>query len=178
MAVKRLFPPEKMTYNGIGILTVISLIIQYFITFMSDLEMVSRIYAAKDEKTGKKTVLLSALFMALFAFIQAIIGIVALAAVPEVKPNLALATVVFKFSPSLITGLVCASTIFTKDIYQRYINPKIGDKAIMTMTRFGNVVIGIGATCIALFQINIITLNIFVFMLRATGSFSIQKRMH
>ena len=188
-AVVSKVPPAKMAFNGIGILTVISLIIQYFITFMSGPEMVSRIYAAKDEKTGKKAVLLSALFMALFAFIPAIIGIVASAAVPDVKSNLALATVVFKYSPSLIAGLVCAaiiastmssadsnmlcaSTIFTKDIYQKYFNPKISDKAIITMTRFGNIIIGLGAMSIALFQLNIITLNIFAFMLRAAGPFA------
>lgn len=182
-------PPAKMAFNGIGFLTVISLIIQYFITFMSGPEMVSRVFSAKDEKTGKMAVLMSAVFMALFAFIPAIIGIVASATVPDVKSNLALATVVFKFAPGFVAGLVCAaiiastmssadsnmlcaSTIFTKDIYQRYINPKIGDKALMTMTRMGNVVIGLGAMCIALFQLNIITLNIFAFMLRAAGPFS------
>ena len=42
----------------------------------------------------------------------------------------------------------------------------------MTMTRMGNVVIGLGAMCIALFQLNIITLNIFAFMLRAAGPFA------
>ena len=182
-------PPAKMAFNGIGFLMVISLILQYFITFMSGPEMVSRIYSAKDEKVGKKAVLLSSLFMGLFAFIPAFIGIVAFATVPEVKSSLALATVVFKFSPALIAGLVCAaiiastmssadsnmlcaSTIFTKDIYQKYINPRIGDKAIIRMTRMGNVIIGLGAMCIALFQLNIITLNIFAFMLRAAGPFA------
>jgi solute:Na+ symporter, SSS family len=188
-AVVSKVPPAKMAFNGIGFLTVISLILQYFITFMSGPEMVSRIYSAKDEKEGRKATIMSAVFMGLFAFIPAIIGIVAFTAVPEVKPNLALATVVFKFAPSLIAGLVCAaiiastmssadsnmlcaSTIFTKDIYQKYINPRIGDKALITMTRVGNVVIGLGAMWIALYQLNIITLNIFAFMLRAAGPFA------
>jgi solute:Na+ symporter, SSS family len=182
-------PPAKMSFTGIGFLTVISLIFQYFITFMSGPEMVSRIFSAKNEKEGRKATIMSAIFMGLFAFIPAIIGIVAFTVVPEVKPNLALATVVFNFSPSIIAGLVCAaiiastmssadsnmlcaSTIFTKDIYQKYINPKVGDKALITMTRVGNVVIGLGAMWIALFQLNIITLNIFAFMLRAAGPFA------
>ena len=104
-------PPAKMAFNGIGFLMVISLILQYFITFMSGPEMVSRIDSAKSEQVGKKAVLLSAVFMGLFAFIPAFIGIVAFATVPEVKSNLALATVVFKFAPSLVAGLVCAAII-------------------------------------------------------------------
>ncbi|GFN22297.1 sodium:solute symporter family protein [Thermanaeromonas sp. C210] len=182
-------PPAKMSLTGIGFATILSLVVQYFITFMSGPEMVSRIYAAKDEREGTKATLLSALFMALYAFIPALIGIVAFATFPNINGNQALATVVFNLAPSWVAGLVCAaiiastmssadsdmlcaSTIFTKDIYQRYINPQVSDRAQIIMTRIGNVVIGLVAMGIALFQINIITLNIFAFMLRAAGPFA------
>lgn len=182
-------PSAKMAINGMGITTIISLILQYFITFMSGPEMVSRIYAAKDEKEGVKATVLSGIFMGLFSFIPAIIGIVALSAFPKIQGSTALSTVVFAYSPSLVAGIVCAaiiastmssadsdmlcaSTIFTKDLYQKYINPNVSDKAMITMTRAGNVVIGISAMIIALFQINIINLNIFSFMLRAAGPFA------
>lgn len=182
-------PPVKMSINGMGIALVISLIGQYFITFMSGPEMVSRVFSAKDEKAGRNAVLLSALFMALFAFIPAIIGIAASVAFPGIDPSLALPTSVFQLAPKWISGIVCAaiiastmssadsnmlcaSTILTKDIYQKYINPKVKDKSLITMTRICNVLIGTGALCIALFKINIITLNIFSFMLRAAGPFA------
>lgn len=182
-------PPAKMALTGMGITTIISLIIQYFITFMSGPEMVSRIYAAKDEKSGVKATILSGVFMGLFSFIPAIIGIVAFAAFPEIKANIALSTVIFKLSPVWISGIVCAaiiastmssadsdmlcaSTIFTKDIYQKYFNPNVSDKTMITMTRTCNVLIGVGAMFIALYQINIITLNVFSFMLRAAGPFA------
>ncbi|MBE3580569.1 MAG: sodium:solute symporter family protein [Thermoanaerobacteraceae bacterium] len=182
-------PPAKMSLTGIGFATILSLVVQYFITFMSGPEMVSRIYAAKDEREGTKATLLSALFMALYAFIPALIGIVAFATFPNIDGNQALATAVFNLAPSWVAGLVCAaiiastmssadsdmlcaSTIFTKDIYQRYINPQVSDRAQIIMTRIGNVVIGLVAMGIALFQINIITLNIFAFMLRAAGPFA------
>jgi SSS family solute:Na+ symporter len=181
-------PAAKMALNGMGIMTIISLILQYFITFMSGPEMVSRIYAAKDEKEGVKATITSGIFMGLFAFIPAVIGIVAFASFPGIQANNALSTVVFNYSPSIISGLVCAaiiastmssadsdmlcaSTIFTKDIYQKYINPNVSDKTMITMTRAINVIIGLGAMVIALFQINIVTLNIFSFMLRAAGPF-------
>jgi SSS family solute:Na+ symporter len=68
--------------------------------------------------------------------------------------------------------MLCASTIFTKDLYQKYINPNVDDNSLIKMTRISNVVIGLLAMCIALFQINIINLNIFSFMLRAAGPFA------
>jgi solute:Na+ symporter, SSS family len=182
-------PPAKMSITGMGIVTIVSLIGQYFITFMSGPEMVSRVFAAKDEKAGQKATLMSALFMALFAFIPAIIGIVAFVVFPSIEPSKALSTAVFGLAPQWISGLVCAaiiastmssadsnmlcaSTIITKDLYQKYINPQVSDKSIMRITRVSNVVIGILAMCIALLQINIITLNIFSFMLRAAGPFA------
>lgn len=188
-AIVERVPAGKMSISGMGIFMIISLIGQYFITFMSGPEMVSRIYSAKDEKAGKNATLLSALFMGLFAFIPAIIGIVAFAAFPDIPANTALSTVVFAHAPGVIAGLVCAaiiastmssadsdmlcaSTIITKDLYQKYVNPNIEDKKLIVITRVSNVVIGLGAMAIALFQINIITLNIFAFMLRAAGPFA------
>lgn len=182
-------PPAKMSISGMGIATIVSLIGQYFITFMSGPEMVSRVFAAKDENAGKKATLMSALFMALFSFIPALIGIAALVAFPTIDPSKALSTVVFTHAPQWISGIVCAaiiastmssadsdmlcaSTIITKDLYQKYINPSVSDNNMIKMTRISNVIIGLLAMCIALFQINIITLNIFSFMLRAAGPFA------
>lgn len=182
-------PPTKMSLNGMGIATIVSLIGQYFITFMSGPEMVSRVFAAKDEKAGKKATLMSALFMGLFAFVPAIIGIAAFVAFPSIDPSKALSTAVFSLAPQWVSGLVCAaiiastmssadsdmlcaSTIITKDLYQKYMNPDVSDNSIIKITRISNVIIGLLAMCIALFQINIITLNIFSFMLRAAGPFA------
>lgn len=182
-------PPAKMSINSMGVATIVSLIGQYFITFMSGPEMVSRVFAAKDEKAGRNATLMSALFMGLFAFVPAIIGIAAFVAFPSIDPSKALSTAVFGLAPQWVSGLVCAaiiastmssadsdmlcaSTIITKDLYQKYINPRVSDNSLIKITRISNVVIGLLAMCIALFQINIITLNIFSFMLRAAGPFA------
>jgi SSS family solute:Na+ symporter len=87
-------PAEKMSISGMGIAMIVSLIGQYFITFMAGPEMVSRIYAAKDEKAGRNATILSGIFMALFAFIPAIIGIAAFAAFPDINGSTALSTAV------------------------------------------------------------------------------------
>ncbi|NPV69385.1 MAG: sodium:solute symporter family protein [Firmicutes bacterium] len=181
--------PARMSFTACGWATIISLVFQYFITFISGPEMVSRIYAAKDERSGVQATLLSALTMGLYAFIPAIIGLVALAAFPDINPNQALAVATFRLAPGVIAGLICsaiiaatmssadsdmlcASTIIVKDIYQRYINPEPSDRTLVLLTRTMNVVIGMLAIWIALFKINIITLNTFAFMLRSAGPFA------
>lgn len=182
-------PAEKMSFSLLGWKTIISLMIMYFMTFLSGPEIISRFYATKNEREGVKAAVISGVTMALFAFIPAVIGLIALAKFPDIKANSALVTATFKLTPAWISGLVCAaiiaatmssadsnmlcaSTIFSKDIYQKYINPNVSDRTLITLTRSLNVIIGILAMFIALFQINIITLNVFAFMLRAAGPFA------
>lgn len=168
---------------------IISLMIMYFITFLSGPEIISRFNAAESEATARKSALLGAVLMGLFAFVPAFIGIVAVALFPKIDPNSALVTVVFNLAPEWVAGLVaaaiisatmssadsdmlCASSILVKDIYQKYINPNVEDRKIITVTRVLNVCIGLAGMFIALFKINIITLNTFAFALRSAGPFA------
>jgi len=179
-------PAAKLEPLGtLGALGVISLVLNYFISFTSGPEMVSRVFAAKDAKAGRMALLWAGIFMGLFAFVPVIIGLAGIAIDPKMAGNKVLATVVFGHAPGWVAGLVaaaviastmssadsdmlCASTIFTKDILP-YFKKDIPDKTQITIARVGNVVIGLGAMCIALFKIDIIQLNVFSFMLRAAG---------
>lgn len=182
-------PASKLSITSLSWPTIIGLMVMYFMTFLSGPEMVSRFYAAKNEKVAVQAAVLSGIIMGLFAFIPATIGIVALAVFPKINPNDALITAVFKLAPGWISGLVAsaiiaatmssadsdmlmASSIFTKDIYQKYINPRVPDASIVKITRAGNVVVGLGAMLIALLNINIITMNVFAFTLRSAGPFA------
>jgi SSS family solute:Na+ symporter len=123
--------------------------------------------------------------MGLFAFVPVIIGLAGLAIDPNMPNNKVLATVVFGHAPGWVAGLVsaaviastmssadsnmlCASTIFTKDILP-YFKKDVSDQAQIRIARTSNVVIGLCAMGIALFKIDIIQLNVFSFMLRAAG---------
>jgi SSS family solute:Na+ symporter len=90
---------------------------------------------------------------------QAIIGLVA-------------ASIISATMSSADSNLLCASTIFVKDLYQVYINPHADDKKLIFLTRTCNVVVGIFGMFIALFQINLVTLNLFAFALRSSGPFA------
>jgi len=179
-------PPAKLQPLGtLGLLGILSLFLNYFITFTSGPEMVSRIFAAKDAKASRWALVFAAIFMGLFAFIPTIIGLAGYAIDPNMPANKVLATVIFGHCPAWVAGFVsaaiiastmssadsdmlCASTIVTKDLIP-YFKKDISDKNQIRITRWGNVIIGVGAMCIALFKIDIISLNIFSFMLRAAG---------
>ena len=179
-------PPEKLQpFGTLGVLGILSLCLNYFITFTSGPEMVSRVFSAKDAKAGRWALAWAAIFMALFAFVPTIIGLAGYAIDPKMPANKVLATVIFGHCPGWVAGAVsaaiiastmssadsdmlCASTIITKDLVP-YFKKDLSDKSQIVLTRVLNVIIGLGAMCIALFKIDIISLNIFSFMLRAAG---------
>ena len=185
-------PGKSLSLTGVGAMTIISLMINYFCTFLSGPEMISRFYSAKDEQTARNAAWISAILMGLLAFIPAVIGLVALANNPGLdggKGTSALIWATSSYAPPIIVGLVaasiisatmssadsnllCASTMFVKDIYQPYINPGADDKTLIFLTRFCNVIVGVLGACIALFKINIVTLNLFAFALRSSGPFA------
>lgn len=191
-AVTTKLPAEELDFTKVGWFTIISLILNYFCTFLSGPEIVSRFASSEDEGTARKAAWLSALMMALMAFIPALIGLVALAENPGLDGGDGTTALMFatkSYAPPVITGLVsaaiiaatmsssdsnllCSSTIFVKDIYQRYFNPNITDRQTLIMTRVCNIVIGLCAMLIAMLNISIVTLNLFAFALRSAGPFA------
>ncbi len=179
-------PADKLKpFGTLGFLGILSLCINYFITFTSGPEMVSRVFSAKDAKAGRLALIWAAVFMGAFAFVPTIIGLAGYAIDPKMPAGKVLATVIFGHCPAWVAGAVsaaviastmssadsdmlCASTIITKDLVP-FFKKDVSDKSQIFLTRAFNVVIGLGAMCIALFKIDIITLNIFSFMLRAAG---------
>ena len=191
-ALTNALPPVELNFFKIGIPTILSLIFNYFCTFLSGPEMTSRFAGCETESSTRKAALLSAVFMAAMAFLPTIIGLCALA----VNTNLdggsgksALMWVTSEYAPPIVTGfisaavvaatmssadsnLLCASTILIIDIYKKYFNKEADDKKIIRMTRGSNVLICLISTLISLFSIPIVTLNLFAFALRSAGPFA------
>ena len=185
-------PPVELDFFKVGWVTILGLIFNYFCTFMSGPEMVSRFESAKDEKTATGAAWLSAIMMASIAFFPTIIGLIGLA----IDPNLdggtgrtVLMTMTSQYAPPVVTGLLsaaiisatmssadsnllCASTMFVRDIYQKFINPNLEDKKIIFLTRLSNVIICLGSMFIAMLGISLVTMNLFAFALRAAGPFA------
>jgi SSS family solute:Na+ symporter len=187
--VKNALPPGHLGFTKVGWKTIIGLILMYFMTFSTGQEAVQRYFAAKDYKVAKLGSMFCALLMSLYAFVPAIIGLVALAKFPNINPNNAMATAAVNFAPTLIAGLVlsgvCAatmssasgnmlavSTMFSKDVYQRYIQPQATDAQILLVTRSAVIVIGVISLVIAVTNTQIIPLLVFAFTIRSAGPFA------
>ncbi|PKK39085.1 putative sodium-solute symporter [Clostridiaceae bacterium JG1575] len=191
-AISAKLPPVKLDFFAVGWVTILGLIFNYFCTFLSGPEMVSRFSSAKDERSAQKASVLAALLMALMAFIPTVIGLVSYAMDPALdggKGTSALMFATTHYAPVWVTGLIaasivaatmssadsnllCASTMLVRDLYMKYVKKEVPDRKVIFLTRCCNVFICLLSMGIALFQINIVTLNLFAFALRSAGPFA------
>ncbi|WP_142502867.1 sodium:solute symporter [Klebsiella sp. 2680] len=180
-------PESQFEMTRLGWKTIIGLTVMYFMTFSTGQEAVQRYYSAKNERVAIVGSLLCSLFMAIYAFIPAVLGLIALAAFPDIDPNNALATVSVQLLPPGIAGLLLsavisatlssasgdllgAASIWVKDIHEQYFHKEATNT--LTMSRWVVLVVGILAILIALWSGEIISLLMFAFTLRATGPFA------
>ena len=184
-AISAALPATQLSFTHIGWVTIIGYIFNYFCTFLSGPEMVSRFESCKDEKTAVGA-----------SFLSTILGLAALAMKDELgltpdKANTAMMAVTNHHAPAVITGIVsasiiaatmssadsnllCMSTILMNDIFSK-IDPnlkKAPDRKVIFYTRLCNVVCAVVATLIALGNVNIVTMNTFAFAIRCAGPFA------
>lgn len=182
-------PAEQWGFTKVGWHTIIGLIIMYFMTFSTGQESVQRYFAARDEKTAVMGSILCGVFMALFAFVPAIIGLVALATFPHIEANNAVATVALHLMHPVLAGLVMAAvvsatmssgagdllgaaTVFTKDIIQTHWKPDITDATLTRYSRYCVLIWGVIAIGISLMSKAIIPMLVFAFTMRSAGPFA------
>ncbi|MGL4861097.1 MAG: sodium:solute symporter family transporter [Enterobacteriaceae bacterium] len=184
-------PQEQFEFTKLGWGTIIGLTLMYFMTFATGQEAVQRYYSARNEKVAVVGSVMCSLFMAMYAFIPAVLGIIALAVFPNIEANNALATLSVNLLPPVISGLLLsavmsatlssasgdllgAASIYVKDIHEQYFRsdkPYQGNEEL-TASRIVVVVVGVCSIVIALFSNEIIGLLMFAFTLRATGPFA------
>jgi len=193
-------PPEKMSITGgIGYKTIISLVIIYVTSFAVGQEVNQRYFAARDGRTARTGSLLTSAVYFLFAFIPALLGIIAFTMVQqgligdgliqEFGTRYVLPVLIRETMPPWIVGVVfaalisatmssadsdllAAGSIFSNDIYAKVIRKTAGDREILIVTRLGMIVIALLSMVVALVSTdNLITLLMFSFALRAGGVF-------
>lgn len=193
--VAEALPPVQLSFTKIGWVTIIGYIFNYFCTFLSGPEMVSRFESAKDEKTAQRASLLSGVLMAAMSLFPTILGLCALA-VKDSLPNLAangsnaMMEVASAYAPPFFTGLVaaaiicatmssadsnllCMSTMVMNDlVFGNGYCKDMEDKKILLVTRVLNVIFALGAMAISMLGISIVTMNTFAFGIRCAGPFA------
>lgn len=188
-AVKLALPKEQLDPFKIGWVQIAGLILLYFMTFSTGQEAVQRYFAAKDESVAKKGSFLCSLFMGVYGFVPAVIGLVALAHFPDIEPAKALPTAAVNFLNPIMAGVVlasiCAATlssaagnmiavsaIFTNDVYQKYLKKDAKAKELILVSKFVIIFTGVVSLIIALFNTSIISLLVFAFTVRSAGPFA------
>jgi SSS family solute:Na+ symporter len=150
-----------------------------------------RIIAARDEATARRAFLLTGIPIEwpLFAIGSTLIGVFARILVPDLAdPELATPTMIMMLLPAGITGIVIAAyiaaimstadscligpvTIFTHDIYRKYVNPGASDQQLMRVARTLTIVLGVLAVLLAYQVPNILDLVLFAYTFGAAGLF-------
>ena len=193
-AIAAKLPAEQLSFTKIGWITIIGYIFNYFCTFVSGPEMVSRFETAKDEKTAKAASFLSAILMAAMSAFPTLLGLAALA-VKDSLPNLAangsnaMMAVTQAYAPTVITGIVsaaiisatmssadsnllCMSTMIICDIYKPNFNKELDGMKEVRATRLCNVICCVVAMIVSFAGIPITTMNTFAFGIRCAGPFA------
>ncbi len=182
-------PPGQLGFTKIGWPTIISLIVLYFMTFSTGQEAVQRYYSAKTPRVAVLGSLLCGLLMAAYAFIPALLGLVARAQFPGIPENNALATVAVELLNPVLAGLLLsavisatlssasgdllgAATIYVKDLHPRIAKSTLSDTAELTLSRVLVLLVGAIAIVIALASGQIIPLLVFAFTVRSAGPFA------
>ncbi len=134
--------------------------IAVMVTQSQSLQAVVQIsFSAKDEKHARNGFIMGGLIMLPIGFLSAIMGIAAKSAFPDINATMALPKMIMSLHPALAGVTLAAlwaadvstacnlllgtSTLFSQDIYKRYINPSVDDAKFALITKLTVIVIGV-----------------------------------
>lgn len=155
------------------------------LTYVVGPDMYSRLFCAKDTKTARVSVFWTALLIIPFAFGITVIGMGASALFPQVSSEQALPIVMNEILPPFLGGIVLAallcavmssadtcllsaSTILTVDVIGRF-KPSLSQEEILSISRWGIVVLGLSSLILALTLKGIISALLFAYTIYTAG---------
>ena len=147
--------------------------------------MYSRLFCAKDGKAAKVSVFWTALFIIPLAFGITLIGMGASVLSPQISPDPAFPTVINEILPPFMGGVVLAallcavmssadtvllsaSTILMVDIVG-WFKPSLSQRKIVSLSRWGVVLLGICSLILALILKGIISALLFAYTIYTCG---------
>jgi len=155
------------------------------LTYVVGPDMYSRLFCARDARTARSSVLWTALLIIPIAVAITLIGMGAAALFPEIAAEQAFATVISQGLPPVLgavvlaallgaimssadTVLLTASTILTVDIIG-WFKPSLGPQRLLSLSRWGIVVLGLAALALALALKGVISALIFAYSVYTAG---------
>jgi len=180
--------PEQFAFplsSHFGGYDLIKLLLLVGLTYVVGPDMYSRLFCAKDIKTARVSVFWVALLIVPFAFGITLIGMGASALFPHISPEQAFPTVINEVLPPFLgavvlaallgavmssadTCLLTASTILTVDIVGRF-KPSLSQREILSLSRWGIVVLGLCSLLLALTLKGVINALLFAYTVYTCG---------
>ncbi|NCC51554.1 MAG: hypothetical protein EOM20_10095 [Spartobacteria bacterium] len=110
-------PAERMSFlDGVGIKTIISLIVMYTVSFCVGQEAVQRYYAAKTDKPALGGSLIASGIYVVFAFVPTVLGLACFILVKNGNTKSIIALLMFSFSlragGAFFPGLIASFVVF------------------------------------------------------------------
>jgi len=163
----------------------VALLLLVGLTYVVGPDMYSRLFCAKDGKTARASALWTGLLIIPFALGITVIGMGAAALFPEIASEQAFPTVIKEVLPPLLGGVVLAallcavmssadtclltaSTILTVDIIKP-LRPSLNEARILSLSRWGIVVLGLLSLVVAWRLGNIISALFFAYTVYTAG---------
>jgi solute:Na+ symporter, SSS family len=156
-------------------------------SYLAGPDMYSRIFAAKDKKSARRSVFLAAFFIAILAILIVTIGLYSKMIAPGIEPESSFQFLIMSTTPAGLQGVVftallaaflssaatCLLTsgiIITNDILNPALfNGKLDDKPKLFITRYTIIIYGIGSLIIALYVSEIIKSLLLALTVYTTG---------
>ncbi len=174
-------------FDGVGILGILSWIIVLVTVNLSLQSIIQISLGAKDVQTARRGFIIGGLMMLPIGFVSALMGVIAKTMFPDVSPALALPMTIMSLNPVLAgitlaalwaadvstacSLLLSSATLFSQDIYKKFINPTVSDTHYLTVTKCSVLVLGLLTLLFAMTISGII--NTLMIGLSLTAAFSI-----
>ncbi len=175
--------PKETPYlhpiNGLGLAVILGWMAVMVTQTLSLQATVQIACGAKDENHARKGFIYGGLLMLPIGFLAALLGIAAKSAYPDINATMALPKIIMSLNP-LVAGITLSalwaadvstacnlllgvSTLFSQDIYKRFINPNADDKKLIMINKLTVVILGAITFILALTIVGILkTLLIFL----------------
>ena len=181
-------PPEQFAFplhTQFGGADLVILLLLVGLTYVVGPDMYSRLFCARDGGVARASAFWAALLIVPVAFGVTMIGMGAAALFPQISPEQAFPTVIKEVLPPFLGGIVLAallcavmssadtvllsaSTILTMDIIKP-LKPSLSQDNILSISRWGIVVLGIGALFLALALKGVISALLFSYTIYTSG---------
>lgn len=166
----------------------VAALIAFFLTFLLGEALapfyIQRYASAKTERDSKLSVTYFGLFYFFMTVVVIVIGLIGVVLLPGVDSDLVFTRMIMEYMPTGVVGVVfgaliaavmstgdsilnTTSTIFTRDIYQKFINPNATDKQLLNLAKWSTLIVGAGGITVALMIPNVFDLMVFIFDLWA-----------